>query len=168
MGEEYFKKALSNFTQDMANGGAIRHLWDLGYSIRQIKEQLDYPVSFEKIQEVVWNHLLNTGVICYDKPGNGSQEKVTYVKEYDKYGRTSFRKVLEVEHSQEKNEYIACDFGLLMYRDKKLFQKMLDALDDKQREYITDIPWARQRVYHRADEPMKGIAERLRCYEITD
>jgi len=34
--QEYFKKSLSDFTFDMASGGAIRHLADRGYTVEQI------------------------------------------------------------------------------------------------------------------------------------
>lgn len=38
--QKYFKQAISNFTYEAACGGAIRHLADLGYSVRKIMEQL--------------------------------------------------------------------------------------------------------------------------------
>jgi len=162
MSEKYFQNALSNFTLDVANGGAIRHLWDLGYSIREILKQLDYPSNFERVQNVVWEHLLSTGVICLGKPETSKEQtEVSYVKEYDKYGRTSFRRVVKVRELSEENEYIPCDFGRLMHDDKELFGKMLNCLEERQQEYITDIPWKRMRVYHRADARMKEIAEKL-------
>lgn len=36
---------------------------DKGYTIKRIKERLEYPVSFEKIQKTVWEHLLDRKVI---------------------------------------------------------------------------------------------------------
>ena len=48
MPEDYFKSAITNFSQDAANGGAIRHLWNRGYSIREIMGQLDFPATFVK------------------------------------------------------------------------------------------------------------------------
>lgn len=37
-----FQSALSDFTYDVACGGAIRHLADLGYTVHQITERLDF------------------------------------------------------------------------------------------------------------------------------
>lgn len=91
---EYFKNALSNFTFETACGGAIRHLTDLGYTVKQITEQLDFPTSYERVQKAVWERLLDTGVICLTPPGSGkTSEKAEFVKDYDKYGKVSFRKV---------------------------------------------------------------------------
>lgn len=39
----YFQNALSSFVTDAACGGAIRHLVDIGYTLDQIVERLDYP-----------------------------------------------------------------------------------------------------------------------------
>lgn len=91
---EYFKKALSNFTFETACGGAIRHLADSGYTVKQITKQLDFPTSYERVQKAVWDRLLDTGVICLSPPGSGkSSEKTEFVKDYDKYGKVSFRRV---------------------------------------------------------------------------
>ena len=51
MGDRYFENALSNFVFDIAGGSVIRHMADKGYTIKRIKERLEYPVSFEKIQK---------------------------------------------------------------------------------------------------------------------
>lgn len=162
MSEEYFKNALTNFSQDLANGGAIRHLWNRGYSIRQIMEQLDFPAPYERVQNVVWDHLVDSGVICLTKPEAAHrQEQVSYVKEYDKYGRTSFRRVTKIIHTEETEIYVPCDFGILIQKDKNLYEKILGCLEERQREYLTDIPWKGMRVYHRRDEFMGKIVEKL-------
>lgn len=103
MGENsYFQKALSDFTYEAAIGGAVRHLADSGYTVRQIVERLDFPTSFERVQKAVWEHLVRQGVILLEPPGNGgSREKVTYVREYDRYGKASFRRVVVREESEE-------------------------------------------------------------------
>ncbi len=83
----YFKKALGDFSFDVAAGAAIRHLYDAGLSVDEIKDRLDYPTSKEKIQS------------CIDKYLRQKEEEastgVTYkiIKETDPYGRTSFRRV---------------------------------------------------------------------------
>ena len=35
----YFKDALANFASEAAYGGAVRHLYDMGYSAEQIREK---------------------------------------------------------------------------------------------------------------------------------
>ena len=50
----YFQKALADFTQEAASGGAIRHLADMGYTVKQIMERLDFPTPYERVQKAVW------------------------------------------------------------------------------------------------------------------
>lgn len=111
--QEYFKNAMSNFTFEVASGGAIRHLADLGYTVNQIMKQLTFPTPYERVQKTVWEHFLDTGVVLLEEPGSGSRrEKVTYVRDYDKYGKPSFRRVvlsadkMEQDSSTEQNSSI--------------------------------------------------------------
>jgi len=98
----YFQDALANFTHEAASGGAIRHLADLGYTVKQIAEQLDFPTPYERVQKTVWEHLLHTGVILSQEPGRGGQKKKpTYVREYDSYGKTSFRLVESEDEGED-------------------------------------------------------------------
>lgn len=95
---DYFQNALSDFTHEVASGGAIRHLAGLGYTVKQISERLDFPTPYDRVQREVWKYFLETGVILYDEPGLGKPvEKVRYVQEYGQFGRASFRKVVETE-----------------------------------------------------------------------
>lgn len=188
--QSFFHNALTNYTNEVANGGAIRHLTDMGYSVRQMMEQLDFPAPFERVQKEMWNRLLETEVILIDEPGNTKKEKASYVREYNEYGKASFRRVVEPQKTgvsikwkeihtereqesfldmlQEKiaangedNSYISCDFGLVEHRESKRFQELLQKLDEAQREYLQDLPWIDQRVYHRLDARMKSILMRL-------
>lgn len=190
--QEYFKKALSNFTFDVASGGAIRHLADRGYTVQQIKEMLDFPTPLERVQQAVWQHFLDTGQVMYTEPEAGNQkEQFTYVLEYDAYGKSSYRRVTlkerdarpvswrERQFSQkgdgpllafleqkckengEEHSYVSCDFGLRSPREPAKYQRMLDLLEEDQREYILGLPWERKQVYHRLDERMRGIVARL-------
>lgn len=196
MGENtYFQKALADFTYETASGGAIRHLADLGYTVKQIGEMLDYPTPCERIQKTVWEHLVSRAVILLEEPGNGSRtQKTVYVKEYDKYGKSTFRRVTEsvetervlrwkerrigegeggtaegiltllktkIEENGEDRSYASFDFGLTAGRDPGQYQKMLQLLEDGQREYILGLPWERRRVYHRLDLRMTDILVRL-------
>ena len=90
--QDYFRNALSDFTFEAASGGAIRHLADLGYTVKQISEKLTYPTPYERVRKAVWQHLIDTQVVLTREPGNGKQHgKAAYKMEYDKYGRASFR-----------------------------------------------------------------------------
>lgn len=90
--QDYFRNALSDFTFEAASGGAIRHLADLGYTVKQISEKLTYPTPYERVRKAVWRHLIDTQVVLTREPGNGKQcGKAAYKMEYDKYGRASFR-----------------------------------------------------------------------------
>lgn len=55
-------------------------------------KQEDFPTPLERVQKTVWEHMLQTGVLMLDEPGSDDQKrKVTYIMEYDEYGRRSFR-----------------------------------------------------------------------------
>ena len=150
-----FNKALSNFVHDVASGGAVRHLADSGYSISEIAAQLDYPLTKEKIAKVMWEHYINTGKICTEEPKE-THEKVSFVKEQDAYGKTTFRKVVEtVDNSTRK--YIKCEYGKALYQKKPEFVAWLQKLEAGDREYIELLPWPLTPVYHEADARMKRI-----------
>lgn len=184
---EYFENALSNFTFETACGGAIRHLTDLGYSTAQIAKQLCFPTSYERIQKAVWTRLLDTGVILLAQPGSGETfKKAEFIKEYDKYGKVSFRKVSTpapakeplrfLETSFNANEdfasalrekcakngpdasYASCGFAS---KKGSLLADCLAFLDKKQQEYLTGLPWPNQPCYHRLDARMQEIIIRL-------
>lgn len=188
--QSFFYNALTNYTNEVANGGAIRHLTDMGYSARQIMEQLDFPAPFERVQKEMWNRLLETEVILIDEPDGITREKASYVREYNEYGKASFRRVVEskksggpirwkeiyIERKQdsfldilqekisvngEEHSYVSCDFGLIEHREPKRFQELLQKLDEAQREYLQDLPWIDRRVYHRLDARMRSILVRL-------
>ena len=138
MEQTYFQKALSDFVYDMASGGAIRHLADLGFTVRQIQEKLDFPTPYERIQRTVWKHLLDTGVIFPERPKQGKAgEKVEYVREYDSYGRASFRRVVVSEvPSKPLEPCLLCCFGLLKYKEPERYEKVLGALEPDHVEFM--------------------------------
>lgn len=103
MEDKYFENALSNFVFDMAGGSTIRHMADKGYTVKRIKESLEYPVSFEKIQKTVWGHLSDKKVILENEPGtNMAKDNIVYVEKYGKYGRKSFNAVVIPDTSYKK------------------------------------------------------------------
>ena len=103
---EYFQQALANFTYEVAGGGAIRHLTEAGYTVKQIMEQLDFPVPYEKVRRAVWEHLVRTRGVLLEEPGSGTRkEKAVYVREYDKFGRAAFRQVVEEDTDTAVGEW---------------------------------------------------------------
>lgn len=94
----YFQDALARFTHEAANGGAIRHLTDIGYTVEQIMGRLDFPAPYEQVRQAVWKRLEDTGVVLREEPDAGKpKEKAAYVREYDKYGKSTFRRVAQKE-----------------------------------------------------------------------
>jgi len=150
-----FNKALSIFINDAAAGGAVRHLADLGYSISEISDRLDYPISKEKIAGYMWEHFINIGKICLDEPKQ-SHEKASFIKEQDSFGRISFRRVTETVDNSDK-QYIKCEFGKLLYTKDESFIKRIATLNPSDKEYIELMPWPLTPVYHQLDERMKRI-----------
>lgn len=187
----YFQNALQHFMFESASGGAVRHLTDLGYTVKQVAEKLDFPTPFELVRQKVWERLLDTGVILTQEPGCVAREKVCYVREYDPYGRASFRRVEEPCREtltpcwhdlavgqketeevrallQEKtaengvrNAYVSCDFGLVLKRDPGKYQEILSALKERDREYVEGLPWEEGKVYHRLDSHMQEMIPQL-------
>ena len=161
MGEDTFQSALSNFVSDFASGGAIRHLADLGYTVTEIMGKLSFPTPKERIAREVWAHYLETGKICMEKPKAGDVlRKVHYVKEQNAYGTMSLRRVTE-EIPMPEVQYIACEFGRMLYRDRESILKRAEALSKREREYLLDLPWPLESVWHVKDERMDRIMNLL-------
>ncbi len=157
MSEEYFKKALSDFTNDFASGGAIKHLADNGFTVKEIHDRLDFPTPMSKVSETVWKHFLDEGIILTEEPVKGEiKEKIDYVKVQSEFGKTSFKRVVTQMPAPEC-EYIKCDFGKEIYKDKEGFKKSLSVLSERDRDYILGLPWPLTPVWHIADERMKRI-----------
>ena len=190
MPQSYFQEALSNYAKEAASGGAIRHLTDMGYSVRQIMERLDFPTPFERVQKRVWERLIETEVILTQEPDGTAREKVSYVREYNEYGRASFRRVAgpqkaggpiqwkeitvrrdpqtlrdmlqkKLAVNGEEYSYVSCDFGLLKNGQPERFRSLLQLLNEDQREYLQDLPWIDRRVYHRLNGRMRAVLIRL-------
>ena len=155
---DFFKSALNDFATDVAAGDAIRHLADKGMTIEEISENLTYPASVDNIRSVVWKHYQNNGTIRLDKPENNRAKpvKVDYVLEHDIYGHSSYRRV-EEKTTENTLEYVACDFGRRLYNDREKFLRELDKLDKRDRDYILDLPWPIETVYHVKNERMDRI-----------
>ncbi len=167
MGRQYFNQALSDFVNDAAYGGAIRHLASLGHTVGQIVKELDFPISEERAGAAVWRYYLEQGIILLEEPDQGKAiPKVSYVREYGKNGIPHFRRVLE-QPSRPQGKYYPCDFGKRRHQDEKAFLQELGCLQERDRAYILGLPWPPQTVYHIADERMGRIMGTLTCLKKT-
>lgn len=136
--QEYFKNALSNFTFETASGGAIRHLADLGYPVKRIMERLTFPTPYERVQKTVWEHLLDTGVILLEEPGRESaqgREKVTYERDYDKYGKPSFRRVVQKVSAENVISWKELHFGEGSSADRSLAEFLKKECEENGEEF---------------------------------
>jgi hypothetical protein len=179
MSENIFRDALTNLTYDVASGDAIVHLAKQGYLLQEIKEMLDFPTSYERVQESFWKYLVAEKIIVEEKSELGKRrEKVNFVTDYDSYGHKSLRRVVEYEDGGDSNvddflkstytpvadgdfadfikelyeseTYVSCDFGV---RKGNAF----GVLSDREKLYMEGIPWKRKLVWHRIDKRMLKI-----------
>lgn len=162
----YFEKALHNFTMDAASLGAVRHLADLGLTVAEIEARLDFPTPHALVRQTVWEALCANGTILTHAPdGKQRQEKVTYVREYGKYGKATFRQIKRTEEIKaDASDYVRCDFG--RYPEEELARRLSHAgLSAEEQDYILGLPWrdfgAGQSVWHRKDARMSGIIKKL-------
>lgn len=115
---EYFQTALSNFVTDAACGGAVRHLTDIGYTLEQIVDRLDYPASRAKVQRIMMEYLYESRVLLREEPsGELFAPQAQFVQEQDAYGRRSMRKVY-VDHNSQTNVTDASNLTRMSGREK--------------------------------------------------
>lgn len=99
----YFQSALSNFVTDAACGGAVRHLTDLGYTLDQIVDRLDYPAPREKVQRIMMEYLYESRILLRKEPSESwPAGKAQYVQEQNAYGRRTMRKIGNDSKGQNK------------------------------------------------------------------
>ena len=178
---KYFKEALTQFSQEVAVGGAIRHLTDIGYTARQITDSLDFPAPYEKVKKIMWQHLLDGGVVLLEEPGGNAQKgKGVFVKEYGQYGRTSFRLVTvpaddaavrdicwQEYHYQpfmgELSSFLQArcrengERGAYASLDMEKYRDGHKGLQSGDAEYLSGLPEDVKLIYHRLDERMQRI-----------
>ncbi len=160
--ETYFQKALRNFTQDAASLDAVRHLADLGKTVKEIEATLSYPTPHELVQRTVWERLLENGTILREEPsGRETVTKAEFVREYNAYGKASFRRVVKTrEVERDPEEYVPCSFGdetpeALMKRLQKA------GVEEKDAEYVLGLPWEKGILYHKKTERILRILRKL-------
>lgn len=160
MSEKDNRHPLSGFIYETACGGAIKHLADLSYSANEIGKTIDYPVPLEKIKETIWEHYVASGVICLEKPDKKVFEKVDYIKVTNEYGHSSFQRIV-TKVDESSSVYVPCDFGIRIRTDGKAFAQYIGILASSDQEYIMGINWPEKVVYHKLNERMKIIADKL-------
>lgn len=187
---KYFDKALSDMKDSFAGTDGIKHLADLGYSMRGIQRSLDFPFSLEKIGRVIWNHYIANETILLKTPGSGAGESgARFVKKTDAFGKQSFIRVSDkavtfsertwkkvVYHKDDRSvreflnagssggpDYVSLDLGVLRSRKDAMWAELLSYLGEEERDYIEFLPWDNSltSVYHRIDERMVRILEHL-------
>lgn len=165
--QEFFRQALANFTFETASGGAIRHLADHGYTVEEIRKKLDFPTPLERIQNTVWKHFLDTGVLLLDEPGTGrKQEAYDFVAEYNSYGRKSFRRVTVQGFGGDPVQWRETVF--LEERDGTLLSYLLKHCDmdgKKSSAYIScDFGLCSRREPERFHQALEALEEPERAY----
>ena len=175
----YFQKALSNMVFETACGASIRYMAERGCTTRQIVEQLDYPMSFERVARAVTDYLLEQGILRREPPEDEERKEIyTYVQEQGKFGKISYRRVLQSEEGEnppkswkresaeefltkkkeaDRDIFVPCDFGLPASESKI----QLSVLNERQQEFLSGICWEKQRMYYRLDGRMEEIIRKL-------
>lgn len=117
-GTNYFQNALSGFTTEVACGGAVRHLTDIGYTLDQMVARLDYPAPRAKVQRIMMEYLYESHVLLREEP---SEElfapQAQFVQVQDAYGRRSMRKV-NTDYNSQNNMTNAPNLTMLSVREK--------------------------------------------------
>ena len=158
---KYFEKALGNMVRDVSSGDAIRHLADQGMNVYEISEQLTFPTPLTTIRDVVWKYYLDTGIISIEDPSTRKCVEVTYVEDYDKFGRKSYRRV-EKKLEIDKRKYVKVDFGKSIYADKMAFEDAIAGLEQSDRDYILSLPWPISEVWHVQNDRMDRIMNNMK------
>lgn len=183
----FFEQALANFTFEAACKDSIRHLADQGWTVKQIRERLSYPASYEQVRNAVFDYFCSTGILLKEEPEyDSSEERPDYIREYDAYGKASFRRISQKRirekiiwkesrflsgHPEEfsrfleqkisangvSSSYISCDFGTWNTDHRSA----LAALDLRQQDYLDGVFWEPIRMYHQLNSVMKEIVVQL-------
>ena len=162
-----FNSALTDFSFDVACGAAIRHLADLEFTVLEIRKRLSFPVSERQIGQAVWKHYVDKGIILTKTPEDCvNEKKITYIACKGEYGRTYFKQITKEQPVYYPNDYVKCDFGKLLYKDKDAFIKKIVALEKRDQDYLLSIPWPLQQVWHlKNDRFLRIMKSGVVCYE---
>lgn len=181
----FFKTALSNYATDAACGGAIRHLTDIGYTLDQIVDRLDYPAPKSKVQKIMLEYLYESRMLLKEEPSGALLTMpAVFIQEQDAYGRRSMRRIGAAD--SEKKEIMWKEIGYAPQQHGKLSAVLhrkcgengetysyiscrfsnLQCLNSRQREYLTGLyPEGSGSEtgfrYHRLNQRMREIITKL-------
>lgn len=181
----FFKTALSNYATDAACGGAIRHLTDIGYTLDQIVDRLDYPAPKSKVQKIMLEYLYESRMLLKEEPSGALLTMpAVFIQEQDAYGRRSMRRIGAA--GSEKKEIMWKEIGYAPQQHGKLSAVLhrkcgengetysyiscrfsnLQCLNSRQREYLTGLyPEGSGSEagfrYHRLNQRMREIITKL-------
>lgn len=158
--ESYFQAALSDFTFDVAAGGAIRHLTDRGYSVEQIMRELSYPVPRARVEKAVYRHLLESRILLSELPAEDGTMRIKHLQG-EKTAHFPERFAKAIAESGEKNAYMECPFGAWIKKDEKRLEQSFACLTNREREYLLGICWEKDIMYHRLNDRMREIGLKL-------
>ncbi|MCM1088387.1 MAG: hypothetical protein NC419_09535 [Muribaculaceae bacterium] len=161
--EGYFEAALSDFMFDVAAGGAIRHLVDRGYSVEQILQKLDYPVSRTKVEKAVFKRLQESGILLSELPEECEKVQMRCLREADK-DKFSITLLDNIRKYGEQNSYVACPFGQWLRQDGEQMHRASAFLTSREKEYIQGIHWENAVMYHRLNDRMREIVVKLAAH----
>ena len=159
MSNEIFKNALTKYVKDFASGDSVRRLADKGFTVAEIRARLAFPLESKDIGQIVWQRYLDTGVILTEDPKEASREALTYEKKQDKYGKVSFIQVRKKVDTD--GEYLPCDIGKMLYKDRQGVIDRLSALHENELDYVLGLPWPHATVWHKKDPRICRILEAL-------
>lgn len=151
---DYFNRAVGNFMHEMSGAGAIRHMADQGYSVRQIMERLDYPTPQRRVEETVLKHMLKQGILLEQLP-DVKYRRIDIPYPWDR------KQLSEAVYLRKEQNGEECSYVLLPIADLKKDSGLLSCLNDREREYLDGLPWEGDAVYHRLTGRMYEIAVEL-------
>lgn len=157
---KYFEDALSNFVHDMASGGAIRHLVDMGYSIDRIMEQLDYPTSRKRVEKTVYQYMMESGILLDALPVEETVMKVSHLNNVSR-PVISQRLREQIQKNDKDSSYMQCPFGRWLQENQTEYLDQLSCLTGREKEYISGVPWHGDIMYHRLNDRMLEIGIEL-------
>ncbi len=152
--QEYFGKAMGNFIHEMSGAGAIRHMVDQGYSIRQIMERLDYPTPQRRVEETALKHMLKQGILLERLP----DQEYRQINIPDLWDRRQLSEAVYVRKERDGEDF---SYVLLPIAGLKKDKELLSRLNDRERDYLCGLPWEGAAVYHRLTGRMYEIAIEL-------
>lgn len=156
----YFENAMSDFIHEMASAGAIRHLTDAGYSIEQIMKELDYPTPRERVEQTVYRHMTESGILLPNLPMEKEamrqcRLKIPSIKELSNILQE------KIHENGVENSYVSCPFGAYTQGKSEVLRQQLSCLTNREQEYILGIRWEPEVMYHRLNSRMLEIGKYL-------